>query len=201
MSVTIYIEGGGYHSKELQTLCREGFRKLLEKAGFRDRMPRLVACGPRDNTYRDFRIALRHARMGEYPILLVDSEDPVNTPQAWEHLQRRDSWARPEGAEAAQAHLMVTCMETWVIADRATLSAFFGHCLHEGALLPENNLETRSKEDVQTALENATHGCGRDREYSKGRRSFQLVGELNPEVLRARLPHFQSLLDALNHQL
>ena len=43
-SSVIYLEGGG-ESKELHSRCREGFRKLLEKNGFKGNMPRLVACG------------------------------------------------------------------------------------------------------------------------------------------------------------
>ncbi len=42
-SSVIYLEGGG-ESKELHSRCREGFRKLLEKNGFKGNMPRLVAC-------------------------------------------------------------------------------------------------------------------------------------------------------------
>ncbi len=40
MSATIFLEGGG-DSKELHIRCREGFRQLLEKCGFKGRMPRL----------------------------------------------------------------------------------------------------------------------------------------------------------------
>ncbi len=44
--VKVYVEGGG-DSKELRTRCREGFSKLVERAGFKDRMPKFVACGGR----------------------------------------------------------------------------------------------------------------------------------------------------------
>jgi hypothetical protein len=201
VNVKLYIEGGGDNNKQLRSQCREAFRKLLEKAGFRGRMPRIVACGGRGGTYADFCTALASAQAEDYPILLVDSEDPVNVLEAWVHLQHRDGWTRPAGAEDAQAQLMVTCMETWVIADRTTLKEFFGQCLHEKALPPENNLETRLKEDVQAALENATRDCGRGRQYTKGKRSFELVSELTPDVLRGYLPHFQRLLIVLEDKL
>lgn len=196
MSVKIYVEGGG-DSKELRARCREGFRKLLEKAGFQNRMPRIVACGARNAAYDDFCTAFKAAREDAYPVLLIDSEALV-TEDAWEHLMSRDGWERPEGAEGEQAQLMVTCMETWVMADRTALKTVFNKCLWVKALLPEQGLESRTKEDVQKALEAATHDCGPQRAYSKGRRSFRALSQLDPETLKARLPHFNRLLDTLN---
>ena len=57
MKVRLYIEGGG-ESRSLHIKCREGFRKLLEQAGFRNRMPSTRACGSRDVAYDDFKTAL-----------------------------------------------------------------------------------------------------------------------------------------------
>ncbi len=55
VSVKIYVEGGG-DSKEQQSRCREGFSKLIEKAGFQGRMPSIVACGGRDSVFDNFKI-------------------------------------------------------------------------------------------------------------------------------------------------
>lgn len=123
MSVTVYVEGGG-DSAELKGQCRRGFRELLANAGFGGRLPRVVACGPRNRAFRNFERALRNG--DGHPILLVDSEDPVtgadrsdaNPSGAWRHLLRRDGWTRPSGAADDQAQLMVTTMETWLLADR-----------------------------------------------------------------------------------
>ena len=87
---------------------------MLDKAGFGGRLPRVVACGSRNDAFRDFKIALRERverKDDEYPILLVDSEDPVagsdrsdaNPSGAWSHLSRRDDWTRPSGAKDDQA--------------------------------------------------------------------------------------------------
>jgi hypothetical protein len=64
-------------------------------------------------------------------------------------------------------------------------------------LLPVVELEKREKEQVQQALEDGTRGCARDRRYVKGRRSFQVVAEVDPVVLERELPHFKRLLDTL----
>ena len=198
MKVSLYIEGGG-ESRSLQIECRAGFRKLFECAGFMGRMPKTHACGSRNRAFDDFNSALRIAEADEYPVLLVDSEGPVTLP-AWQHLAR-DGWVRPNGVDDDQAQLMVQCMETWCVADRAALRAFFGQCLVPNALPPLNGLEERAKDDVQARLANATRPCGRDRAYAKGNRSFKLLGSLDPAELRNHLPYFVLLCDALQQRL
>lgn len=199
MKVKLYIEGGG-DSRSLHIKCREGFRKLFERAGFVGRMPGTKACGSRNDAYGDFRTALSLASVDDYPILLVDSEAPVSQPP-WDHLQQRDAWGRPTGAEDAQAQLMVQCMETWCIADRGALRIFFGQDLAERRLPHLEGLEARSKDDVQDALVDATRRCGRNRAYAKGSRSFELLGILDSAKLRERLPHFARLCKVLDEKL
>jgi hypothetical protein len=199
VKVRLYIEGGG-DSKSQHINCREGFRKLLERAGFLGRMPSTKACGGRNAAYGDFQTALSTAASDEYPVLLVDSEAPVNQ-AAWQHLLSRDGWQRPARAEDDQAQLMVQCMESWCVADRNALREFFGASLREGALPAMNNLEAQAKESVQDALFNAARDCGRDRGYKKGSRSFELLGHLDPAELKKHLPHFVCLCEMLNARL
>lgn len=202
--VSIYVEGGG-DSKELHTRCREGFRKLIAKAGFANRMPAIIACGGRDRAFDMFKTAVCADAPNQYPMLLVDSEDPVD-PQvdpskspdvAWYHLELRDNWNRPHGAKDDQAQLMATCMETWIISDRVALRKVFGACLQKSALLPIENLEQKSRHDVQQALENATRRCERDKAYRKGKRSFQVLAALTPDTLRSYLYFFKRFIESL----
>ncbi|MEE8386170.1 MAG: DUF4276 family protein, partial [Dehalococcoidia bacterium] len=110
-------------------------------------------------------------------------------------------WKQPQDTNDDQAQLMVQCMETWCLADRDALKRFFRDGLQESVLVPHDNLEQRSKADVQQALERATRECGRDRSYRKGRRSFQLIAELDPRTLKSRLPHFARLCEVLDKKL
>ena len=199
MSVTLYVEGGGDY-KALKSECRRGFKKLLKNSGFDRGSIKVNACGPRNDAFDNFRTALKQNKT--YPILLVDSEDLVkeanssNNPSgAWNHLHERDGWQKPKSASDDQAQLMVTTMETWLIADStAVINHFPGVNVKK---LPSFCLEGRSKKDILAALKKVTSTSKRG-EYKKGRDSFDLLGNLDPEELKGKLPHFRRLVNALD---
>ena len=198
MSAHLYIEGG--ESKEDQIRCRAGFRKLLEKAGFVGvNMPRLSACGGRNSAFDDFKTAHAKSRAGDYIALLIDSEDPVSDiEKTWSHLKERDNWDKPDGAVDEQVLFMTTCMETWVLADRAALTAHYGHELSVNALPPLNELEQRDRHELFKRLTTATRSCSNA--YAKGGRSFQIVGLLSPVTL-CTLPSFARAIRILKAKL
>ena len=187
MSAHLYVEGG--ESKEDQIRCREGFRKLFEKAGFSGRMPRLSACGGRGSVFDDFKTAYALRKVGDYIAMLVDSEDPVgDLERTWDHLNRRDQWDKPAGASDEQVLFMTTCMETWIVTDRRALHEHYGHGLQENALPPLTNLENRNRHEVYDKLVHASRNCSNA--YRKGKRSFELLAKLDPAVLKQHLPSF-----------
>ncbi|HRF12942.1 MAG: DUF4276 family protein [Candidatus Accumulibacter phosphatis] len=187
MSAHLYVEGG--ESKEDQIRCREGFRKLFEKAGFSGRMPRLSACGGRGSVFDDFKTAYALRKVGDYIAMLVDSEEPVeDLERTWEHLNRRDQWDKPVGASDEQVLFMTTCMETWIVTDRRALQEHYGHSLQENALPPLTNLENRNRHEVHDKLVHASRNCANA--YRKGKRSFELLAKLDPAVLKKHLPSF-----------
>ena len=197
MSAHLYIEGG--ESKEDQVRCREGFRKLFEKAGLTGRLPRLTASGGRAAAFDDFKTAQRNNRTGAFTGLLVDSEDPVADPEkTWDHLKSRDGWEKPAGAVDEQVFLMTTCMETWIVADRAGLREHYGHKLQENILPPLQDPEKRNRHEVHDSLTRATRDC--TNQYSKGKRSFEVLGVLNPEPLTL-LPGFARTIRILRKTL
>ena len=87
------------------------------------------------------------------------------------------------------------------MADREALHTVFGASLRTNALLPQNDLEVRSRQDMHNALENTTRDCGRDRAYRKGTRSFQILAQLNPETLKQHLPYFRRFITTLDRYL
>lgn len=198
MSVTIFVEGGGNEQGKLA--CRRGFRELLLKCGFQGRMPSIVACGSRNATYDRFRNALARASRDDIIMLLVDSEDPVrNINRTWNHLHQRDNWQRPPGADDDDVLFMTTSMETWIIADHDALREHFGRNLQVNALPAMDNLERRNRDDVLGRLQRATRNCPGP--YSKGPRSFVILGKLNPDALERHLPSFHRARRILNDRL
>lgn len=199
MTTSIYLEGGG-DSKELQSRCREGFRKLLLSCGFEGRMPRLHACGGRNSTFDDFRTGHETQKPYDYVAMLIDSEDPLNNLEAaWVHLKRRDGWEKPAGAEDHQVLFMTTCMETWVVADRRALAEHYGSKLQDSALPPLIDLEKRPRQEIQKKLIDATCNCSNA--YAKGKRSFEILGKLSPDALEQHLPSFVRVRQILDKRL
>jgi len=196
----IYMEGAatGPDSKYLKVKCQQAFHKLLDRMGFAGRKPRLVACGSRGDVYDRF--VIEHSGAAGYVAMWIDSEEPMlNTEATWAHLNVRDHWDRPEGADDEQVLLMTTCMETWVVADHAALREHYGNELQESALPPLVNLENRGRQEVQDKLEHATRNCQNG--YGKGARSFEIFGRLTPEALEQHLPSFVRVRRILSAQL
>lgn len=198
----LYVEGGGGDSNELRARCQEGFRKLLMSSGFSGRLPRIIACGSRQDAYDSFKTAHLAGQISSV-FLLVDSEDPIaDLEMPWEHLKLRDDWERPAGATDDQVLLMTTCMETWIVADRDGLTRFFEKhksCLRPAGLPPLDNIEAKGRHVIQDALLTATKDCSNA--YAKNKRSFEALANVNPAVLRSLLPAFARMERILNSNL
>ena len=198
MRVKIYVEGGG-DSNQLKRKCRRGFSRFFEKAGCKGKMPRIIACGSRNNTFGDFCTAIKNSATDEYPILLVDSEDPViarHHDKPWAHLKSRDDWSQPANSTDQQAHLMVQCMENWFLADPNCLKEFFGQNFQETALPGNQAIETISKQQVFSALKQATRHT-RKGKYGKGAHSFNILENLDPRKVQNASPWAKKLIDRL----
>lgn len=196
MNVRVYVEGGG-DSASSKAECRKAFSQFLGRALVDCPKPRVIACGGRESAYENFVTALDvHGQ--DFVILLVDSEDEVMAgTTVWQHLKTRDNWDKPPTTTDENAHLMVRCMETWLVADRARLMAFYGQHLQQGSLPALVALETVSKEDVQSKLSHAT----RARPYEKVRHGFALLGGSDPATVVRHCPSFGRLLGVLKSKL
>ena len=80
----LFVEGGG-DTESLRSLCIEGFRTFLKRAGIKS-LPRIVASGSRQSAYHDF---CTEVKAGREAALLVDSEEFVKTSlgKPWKHLE------------------------------------------------------------------------------------------------------------------
>lgn len=146
-------------------------------------------------------------------MLLVDSEEPVQAPcqsednpeqwNPWLHLKNRKNnrVETPEDAKSADCHLMVQCMENWLLADRACLQEFFGQDFHANALPPESSpIESLGTERVRNALAKASKDCKKGA-YSKGKHSFELLARIDPEKVMRASPWARRFVTAVKKKM
>jgi len=196
VSVVIFVEGGQGSSKNA---CRQAFRILFEKVIAR-RSFRVIASGDRGSAFKDFSLALRQ-NPHDFNILLVDSEEAVQgTP--WQHLAARqgDGWDRPATANDEQAHLMVQVMESWFLADRQVLAAYYGQGFNANSLPGQPNIELISKRDVFQALQLASKNTKTKGAYHKTRHGFDLLEMVKPDLVRAASAHAERLFTVLQRE-
>jgi len=201
VNAKIYLEGGAKDSNQLRTRCQEAFNKLLKSMGFGGRMPRLIACGGRQDAFDRFCTAIQTT--SGYVAMWIDSEDPMaDIERTWDHLATVTTvrpFEKPQDVNDDQVLMMTTCMESWISADHATLLVHFGKGFQENALPSLTNLESRGRRDVQDRLVRASRNC--QAAYKKGEVSYEIVGKLNPVALRPHLPSFTRVERILTEKL
>lgn len=193
-SVRIYVEGGGDASHG-RRLVRQAFSQFLRE--FQGNMPRIIACGSREETYQNFLRAVK-TYPDTFVILLVDAECAVVS-SSTQHLMQHDGWAF-RGINDDQVHLMVQAVEAWLIADREALKAYYGQEFNENAL-PTRPPEDIPKNDLKSALARAARNTAREG-YHEIQDCPKILRMLDPRVVRSKCPHcrdlFNAICDALN---
>lgn len=201
MKVMILIEGAqakGGGSNASKRFARQAFITLLRKSGLRKSAFSLEVYGGRGEVWNEFRPRHRNSDGQQFVCMLIDSESRIgDIDRPWQHLKDMENWDQPRETTEEQVLLMVTSMETWCAADRPTLRRFFGQHLQESALPDLHDLESKTKEDVQSALSHATRNSPKP--YQKGKRSFELIEQLNPDELY-KLPSFARAIKILKEK-
>ena len=170
---------------------------FLARPGLRAACRALSLAVPGKKAYHKFRTAIGEAKADDFIVLLVDSEAAVAAGDSpWEHLKKRDKWTQPSAAVDDSAQLMVQCMEAWFVADRQSLSAYFGNDFKATALPARDDVEAIAKYDLEQTLKQATQSCSKG-SYRKGRHSFDLLGCLDPSKVMESSPHARRLIDML----
>jgi len=199
VGVRVFVEGGG-DRRETLSRCREAFSRLFAKALGAGRRPAVVACGSRNETFKRF---CSHVALAEKVcFLLVDAEGPLlaANESVRDLLFRRDGWRQPPGVTDDQLHLMIECMEAWLLADREALVRFYNGDLVLGALPGNPRVEQVPKDDILQGLENATHSS-RKGMYHKGRHSFAILASVDAAVLEERAASAARLFVVLRNSL
>jgi len=192
--IRIYYEG----DRSLREAFGEFFKQLRDQCRSRKLTWDIIACGPRNVAYKEFRNSI-----GDHPtafnVLLVDSEAEVGeTP--WEHLRRRegDEWIKPEGVADSNCHLMVQAMEAWFLADVPNLKSYYRDGFKANALPAARNgdVERIAKDALVPALNKAVAGT-RKKRYHKTQHAPALLQRLSPSRVRKASRHCDRIFTEL----
>ncbi|MEW6218794.1 MAG: DUF4276 family protein [Thermodesulfobacteriota bacterium] len=104
------------------------------------------------------------------------------------HLAARDGWDLA-GTPVERVHLMVQCMEAWIVADPVALEGFSMQGFRKRVLPARPNLEEEPKADLYDKLDRATKDT-RKGSYGKIRHASRLLARIDPSRVIARCPRF-----------
>ncbi|MGD0893433.1 MAG: DUF4276 family protein, partial [Terracidiphilus sp.] len=110
-----------------------------------------------------------------------------------------DGWTLPQNI-AAQVHLMVQCMEAWIVADPDALQEFYKRDFRHDALPKRLNLEEEPKADLYDKLKNATKHTQKG-EYGKIKHASKLLEMIKPDAVAIRCPRFKIFREWLNQSI
>ena len=187
--VRIYFEG--------DASLRPGFRELFKGLGGAKLRLNLIACGA--DFVADFVSGVKR-NPNALNILLQDAEGPYSPAVAQETRRRINRYDSGQRIADDQLHFMVPLMESWFLADRATLRNYYGPGFAENRLPVNRQVEEILKEDVINDLANATRNTAKGR-YHKTRHAPELLARIDAARVRAAAPigaRLFSLLEQLN---
>ena len=205
--IRIYIEGGG-DSKNQKSSLTKGFSKffleLVKEATTKNIKWNIIMCGTRNNTFRDFKNALK-SHPDAFNVLLVDAEAPVNKKSPWEHLKFRDNWDKPTEVNDDNCHLMVQTMEAWFIADIDALKTYYRQGFKVSGIPKTPHVETIAKDDLERIIKIATANTSK-KEYHKINHASELLGKIDANKVRQASPYcdrifttIQAIIDVSNN--
>lgn len=162
-------------------------------------MPKIIACGSREDAYDRFCTAISIYE-NTFSILLVDSEGPVAAHIGrWIYLKERneDGWDKPENADEDNVHFMVQCMESWFIADKQCLLKFYGQGFVLNAIPKNPDIEKIPKIEIYNGLKKATRNTKTKGKYGKGSHSFEILSRVDPAKVRNASSHAEILITTI----
>jgi hypothetical protein len=198
--VVVYMEGGG-DTRDGKAALRIGMtaflRTLKEMANIRRHNLKIVPCGGRTEARDAFLNAVKVAS-DDRSFLLVDSEEEV-VHASKQHLKDRDGW-NLNGISEREIHLMAQTMETWIVADVKTLTAYYGKNFLPNSLPKAVNLELVAKAKVADILRHATSKTQKG-EYHKINHASALLQKIRPEEVRSRCSFCLRLFEILENEI
>lgn len=188
--VWVYLEG----HKSL----RPGFSALFNRAiGERGNSAVRIRPVPGGaNAIKYFMNALRTKR-DALNLLLLDCEGPADSCSV-DALRARNDWVPPKGTQIdnSQVFWMVEIMESWFIADKDALSAYYGAEFQPTKLPGNPKVEQIPKQDVLSRLVTASKQTQKG-PYHKTRHAPDLLIRIDPSKIERAAPAAKRLFDFL----
>jgi hypothetical protein len=199
--IRIYIEGDTKQKgKNTDIALREGFHnffgELIEKAREKSIKFRIILCGSKFITFKDF---LNGAKIypNSFVSFLIDADNAVaENETAKSFLQKQNAEWYWQTVNEEQCFLMVQVMESWFFADIDTLETYYGQNFNRNALRQNSNVEKIAKSDVENGLANATKNTQKG-EYHKTKHGAKLLELINPQKVREVAPHCKRLFETI----
>ncbi len=163
--------------------------QLIRRAIGSGPIPKIVTSGDRSRAVKAF---AKGKGTEANSLLLIDSEG--------ENLNQLTSWVLSSTNLASGANgifFMVGLMEAWFLADRRSLTAYYGQGLLAARLPGNPDIEAIPPRDVLRGLRDATRRSPKGA-YDKGKHAPRLLAELDPSAVYKSCPNFARLIDSLN---
>jgi len=203
--IRIYIEGDTKQKgKNADIALREGFHnffgELIEKAREKSIKFRIILCGSKFITFKDF---LNGAKVypDSFVAFLIDSDDEVDENETAKSFLRKQniSW-HWQSVNEEQCFLMVQVMESWFFADIDALEKYYGQNFNRKTLRQSSNVEKIAKSDVENGLARATENTQKG-EYHKTRHGAKLLELISPQKVRKAAPHCRRLFETITEAI
>lgn len=197
MEIRIYVEGDTQKTNKNSSISlREGFHnfftELIDKAREREIKFRIITCGSKFHTFKDF-LAGVAVHTDSFVSFLIDSDEEIGENESVKaFLQRQNATWHLSSVNDEQCHLMVWIMESWFLADREVLSAYYGQGFNAAALAQNPKIEKISKTDVIGGLEKATRNTSKGI-YHKIRHGSELLARIDSRKVREASSHCEKL--------
>ena len=180
---TIYYEGS--------PALREGFSGFF--SGISGARPKLVDGKSFANTIRAFVIAAE--RGGAANFLLVDSDGP-DEGRLLRKVTGNPEWKRGATVPEGRVHFMVEIMESWLLADKDALEAYYGQGFRPARLPANPRVEQIPKDDVTDGLHDATRDTGKG-PYNKTKHAPSILARVDADKVRDAAPSCSRLFRAI----
>ena len=202
--IRLYIEGDTKQKgKNTDIALREGFHnfftELIEKARVKNIKFRIIMCGSKFITFKDFLNADKF-----YPessvYFLLDSDAPVGNQTAKSFLQKQNPNWHWQDVKDEQCFLMAQVMESWFFADIDALENFYGKNFNRNTLSKNKNVETITKSDVEKGLANATKNTQKG-EYHKTKHGAKILEIIDSKKVRESAHHCEILFKTITKEI